>query len=115
MWRDVLPHLAGGDPKVALFDYHADNLHWLPEREGLRRVGLLDFQDAVSGPAALDLVSLLEDARRDVPPDLVEDMIARYLAQARVADEPAFRASYAAVGAQRNTRIIGVFARLWLP
>ena len=114
LWRAVLPHITGGATKVALFDYHADNLHWLVSREGLRRVGLLDFQDAVRGPAALDLVSLLEDARRDVPLDLVEASIARYLAQAGVADEEAFRASYAAVGAQRNTRILGVFARLWL-
>lgn len=114
LWRDVLPQMAYGDAKFVLFDYHADNLHWLPARQGLQRVGLLDFQDAVRGPAALDLVSLLEDARRDVSPDLVEAMIARYMAQAGVSDEGAFRASYAAVGAQRNTRIIGVFGRLWL-
>lgn len=114
LWRDVLPHMAAGDARVALFDYHADNLHWLPARQGLRRVGLLDFQGALRGPAALDLVSLLEDARRDVSPDLVEVLITRYLDQAEIADENAFRASYAAVGAQRNTRIIGVFGRLWL-
>ncbi len=114
LWRDLLSRMAAGDAKVTLFDYHADNLHWLPARQGLRRVGLLDFQDAVRGPAALDLVSLLEDARRDVSPDLVEALIARYLTHAEVADEDAFRASYAAVGAQRNTRIIGVFGRLWL-
>lgn len=114
LWRDVLPHIADGDAKVALFDYHADNLHWLPSRQGLRRVGLLDFQGALCGPAALDLVSLLEDARRDVSPDLVEGLITRYLDQAEVTNKDAFRASYAAVGAQRNTRIIGVFGRLWL-
>ena len=71
------------EPKVVLFDYHADNLHWLPSREGLRRVGLLDFQDAVRGPAALDLVALLEDARRDVSPDLAKASIARYMTQAK--------------------------------
>lgn len=114
LWRDILPRMADGDAKVALFDYHADNLHWLPSRQGLRRVGLLDFQDAVRGPAALDLVSLLEDARRNVSPDLVEALIARHMTQSGVADEDAFRASYAALGAQRNTRIIGVFGRLWL-
>ena len=114
LWRDLLPLITVGDAKVALFDYHADNLHWLPSREGLRRVGLLDFQGAVHASPALDLVSLLEDARRDVSPDLVEVLIARYMTNAEVADEDAFRASYAAQGARRNTRIIGVFGRLWL-
>lgn len=114
LWRDLLPLITGGDAAVALFDYHADNLHWLPARQGLRRVGLLDFQGAVRASPALDLVSLLEDARRDVPPDLAEAMIARYMTNAGVADEDAFRASYAAQGARRNARILGVFGRLWL-
>lgn len=114
LWRDLLPLISGGEAKVALFDFHADNLHWLPSREGLRRVGLLDFQGAVCASPALDLVSLLEDARRDVPPDLAEALIARYMTRAQVTSEDAFRASYAAQGARRNARILGVFGRLWL-
>jgi hypothetical protein len=97
---------------IALRDYHADNLLWLPERRGLARVGLLDYQDALRGHPAYDLVSLLEDARRDTTPELREAMIRRYLA-ASGAPEDAFRAAYAALGAQRNLKIIGIFARLW--
>ena len=113
LWRGALPVMRRSSPVLVHFDYHVDNLIWLSSRQGLARVGLLDFQDAVLGPAALDLVSLLEDARRDVPLDLAESMIRRYLAATGV-DAAGFRASFAAVGAQRNTRILGVFGRLWL-
>lgn len=96
---------------LALRDYHAENLVWLPGRDGIRRVGLLDFQDAMAGHRAYDLVSLLEDARRDVPDDLREDLIARYVAASGVAPRD-FRRAFALLGAQRNLRILGVFARL---
>jgi N-acetylmuramate 1-kinase len=92
-------------------DYHADNLMWLPAREGARRVGLLDFQDGVYGDAAYDLVSLLEDARRDVPPQLCQAMLERYLA-ATGTDRDRFLKAYALLGAQRNCKIVGIFARL---
>lgn len=98
---------------LVLRDYHAENLIWLPERRGAARVGLLDYQDALAGAPAYDLVSLLEDARRDTSPELRAAMIARYLC-ASGADEAAFRAGYAALGAQRNLKILGIFARLWL-
>jgi aminoglycoside/choline kinase family phosphotransferase len=110
-WRAALKPVCAGRTVVVLRDYHADNLMWLPRRRGLRRVGLLDFQDAVIGAAAYDLVSLLEDARRDVPADVIATMIARYLDLADT-DVPAFRAAYATLGAQRNTKIIGIFTRL---
>lgn len=92
-------------------DYHAENLLWLPTAEGVGRVGLLDFQDARAGQSAYDLASLLEDARRDVSSAVQEQMIAYYIAQTGK-DEAAFRACYAAQAAQRNLRILGVFARL---
>lgn len=92
-------------------DYHAENLLWLPKRSGLARVGLLDFQDAMAGHRAYDLVSILEDARRDVPHDLQAQMLDRYIAKTGV-DAPGFSAAYATLGAQRNLRIIGVFSRL---
>jgi N-acetylmuramate 1-kinase len=98
-------------PVLIQRDYHAENLLWLPEREGVARVGLLDFQDAMSGHAAYDLVSLLQDARRDVPEALEKAMIDRYLAGTDT-DTDRFRATYAVLGAQRNLRILGVFARL---
>lgn len=94
-------------------DYHAENLLWLPDRTGVARVGLLDFQDAMAGHRAYDLVSLLQDARRDVHRATEETMIARYIA-ATGQDDTAFRAACSILGAQRNLRIIGVFARLCL-
>lgn len=97
---------------LVLRDYHAENLIWLPERRGAARVGLLDYQDALSGHAAYDLVSLLEDARRDTSPDLREAMIRRYLERRPDLDHAEFRAAYAALGAQRNLKIVGIFARL---
>ncbi|MSO64247.1 MAG: aminoglycoside phosphotransferase [Alphaproteobacteria bacterium] len=114
LWSGLLPVMRGDRDTLVLFDYHVDNLIWLPERAKHARVGLLDFQDAVRGPAAYDLVSLIEDARRDVAPELAEEMLARYADRVADLDTDDFRAAYAAVGAQRNTRIIGVFARLWL-
>lgn len=98
-------------PVLAQRDYHAENLIWLPERRGAARVGLLDFQDAMAGHPAYDLVSLLEDARRDVPPTLQQAMIERYIAATGVERE-GFTTAYACLGAQRNLRILGVFARL---
>ena len=92
-------------------DYHSENLLWLPDRTGEARVGLLDFQDAMLGHRAYDLVSLLQDARRDVSPDLEQRMIQRYVA-ATGQNADTFSASYHCLGAQRNLRILGVFARL---
>lgn len=99
---------------LTLRDYHADNLMWLPERTGLARVGLLDFQDALIGHPAYDLVSLLQDARRDVPPALEEVMIQRFIESSRLDSEENFRAAYAILGAQRNAKIVGIFTRLYL-
>jgi len=92
-------------------DYHAQNLLWLPDRKGVARVGLLDFQDAMLGHPAYDLVSLLQDARRDVPPKIEDAMIDRYIA-ATQSSPGSFRTAYAVLGAQRNLRILGVFTRL---
>jgi aminoglycoside/choline kinase family phosphotransferase len=98
---------------MILRDFHAENLIWLPGRTGSARVGLLDFQDALMGDPSYDLVSLLQDARRDVPHDLAQAMIRRFTA-ATGADPDAFLASYCATGAQRQLRILGIFARLSL-
>lgn len=112
IWQELLPAARVGVPGFVYVDYHADNLLWLPERRDHARIGLLDFQDARLGPPAYDLVSLLEDARRDVPPALAETMIARYLAARSDLEPDAFRASYALLGAQRNCKILGLFTRL---
>ncbi|MEM6489628.1 MAG: phosphotransferase [Pseudomonadota bacterium] len=105
---------AGAAQVLVLRDYHAENLLWLPSRAGEARVGLLDYQDALVGHPAYDLVSLLEDARRDVPPALAEAMLARATARLAVGERAGFRAAYAAFGAQRNLKIVGIFARLAL-
>ena len=108
-WGDV-ERVAMQNPVMVLRDYHADNLMVLPGRSEL---GLLDFQDALAGHPAYDLVSLLQDARRDVSPELEGAMLARYCAAANVADAALFRAHYEVLGAQRNTKILGIFTRLW--
>ena len=101
-------------PRVLILrDFHAENLLWLPDRTGLSRVGLLDFQLGQMGQPGYDLVSLLQDARRDVTAVTEAAMIARFVA-ATGADARTFAAQYAVLGAQRALRILGVFARLCL-
>jgi aminoglycoside/choline kinase family phosphotransferase len=99
-----------------LRDVHSPNLFWLPEREGVKRIGLIDFQDTVLGPPAYDVAALLQDARVDVPDDLELKLLGAY-ARARKAADPgfsmgAFARAYAVMGAQRNTKILGIFRRL---
>ncbi len=108
----LLAH-ADGPRVLILRDYHAENLLWLPGRAGLKRVGLLDFQLGQFGQPGYDLVSLLQDARRDVAPETEAAMVARFAA-AKGADPEAFAAHYATLGAQRALRILGIFARLCL-
>ena len=98
---------------TVLRDYHSENLIWLPERVGAARVGMLDYQDALVGHPAYDLVSLLEDARRDTAPALQRAMLERYMAASDM-DTAAFETAYTVLGAQRNIKIIGIFARLCL-
>ena len=109
------PITAAGEAGAAVFihrDYHAENLLWLPDRQGLARVGLLDFQDALRAHPAWDLMSLLQDARREVPEALEAAMLARYLAARPDLDADRFRADYAALAALNAARILGIFARL---
>ena len=110
-FADILQSATRDDPVMILRDYHAENLIWLPGRKGIARVGLLDFQDAMTGHRAYDLVSLLQDVRRDVPAGIETRMLARYIDGSGTNDH-AFRTAYAVLGAQRNLRILGVFARL---
>ena len=112
-WTSVLEPVACDrlGPVLVLRDYHAENVMLIDGQGGIDRFGLLDFQDALAGHPAYDLVSVLEDARRDVPPSLEREMIDRYVA-ATGSDER-FERGYWALAAQRNTRILGVFCRLW--
>ncbi len=102
---------ADGPRVLILRDYHAENLLWLPSRQGTARVGLLDFQLGQLGQPGYDLVSLLQDARRDVSPAIESRMIERFASMTGAARE-SFAAHYATLGAQRALRILGVFARL---
>jgi aminoglycoside/choline kinase family phosphotransferase len=110
-FEGILRDTVQGDHVLVQRDYHAENLLWLPHRDGVARVGLLDYQAALAGHRAYDLVSLLQDARRDVPASIELQMINRYIAKTGV-DDPEFRAAYTVLGVQRNLRILGVFARL---
>ena len=108
-WNAVLaPVLTGHTPVTVLRDYHAENIMLI---EGSESLGLLDFQDALSGHPAYDLVSLLQDARRDVAPELETAMLDRYKRMTGVGDD--FDVAYHVLGAQRNAKIIGIFTRLW--
>ncbi len=112
LWRDAFSALSAPHAPV-LRDYHAENLLWLPGREKVGRVGVIDFQDALFGHAAYDLVSLLEDARRDVAPELAAAMLTHYAARMGAQfHEGAFERDYAILAAQRNAKILGIFARL---
>jgi tRNA threonylcarbamoyl adenosine modification protein YjeE len=116
MWRDLLGKPASAPRTWVLRDFHSPNLIWLGERQGIAKVGIIDFQDAVLGPAAYDLVSLLQDARIDVPEQFELALLTRYiktrLASDKGFDPAGFAELYAIMSAQRNTRLLGTFARL---
>ncbi len=112
LWRDLLPLARRVPACVVLRDYHADNLLWLPARDGVARVGQLDFQDAVAGPVTYDIVSLLKDVRRRVSPETVEMCRAHYLTLMPHIDPGVFATSAMIMTAQRNLKIAGIFSRL---
>jgi aminoglycoside/choline kinase family phosphotransferase len=108
-WDNAFDAIEDGSVVTVLRDYHAENIMLIDGREGLAKLGLLDFQDALAGHPAYDLVSLLQDARRDVSEALEAQMRAAY---SNVPDA-GFDAAYAILGAQRNAKILGIFTRLW--
>lgn len=115
LWTDALKPALEVPPTWVLRDYHSPNLIWLPNRDGIKRIGLLDFQDAVMGPAAYDVASLLQDARVDVPEDLEVQLLVRYLRGREDEDgfvRDTFVHLYALMAAQRASKILGIFARL---
>ena len=116
LWREALTPLLAAPTTWTLRDFHSPNLHWLADRDGLKRLGLIDFQDAVLGPPAYDVASLLQDARQEVPSDMELRLLALY-ARRRALPDPAFDAqafttAYSIMGAQRTTKILGIFTRL---
>jgi len=116
LWSEALAPAIEARRSWVLRDYHSPNLLWLPERDGMARIGVLDFQDALIGPAAYDVASLLQDARVDVPEAMEVALLSRYV-RARRNEDPDFDAAafthlYATLAAQRTTKILGIFARL---
>jgi hypothetical protein len=116
LWREALAPVLDMRPTWVLRDFHSPNLLWLPDRAGIARLGLLDFQDALTGPAAYDLASLLQDARVDVPDEIEIELLGRYV-RARREAEPDFDVAdfvrlYSTLAAQRASKILGIFARL---
>lgn len=109
--HELLTRWADRQDRLGLRDFHAENLIWLPDRAGVARMGLLDFQDAMAGPSAYDLVSLLQDARRDLAPGLAEAMLQRF-AEGTGQPLDTVTAACHVLGAQRNLRILGIFAAL---
>ena len=113
-WKTALGKVSSHRDTLVLRDFHIDNLMLLNQRQGVSRCGILDFQDAVIGPYVYDLVSLLQDARRDLTPGLEENMLNYYIRNAPqdLGGEAVIRQHYALLGAQRHARILGVFVRL---
>jgi aminoglycoside/choline kinase family phosphotransferase len=118
LWSPVLDRLLTLPGGWFLRDYHSPNLIWLPQRAGVARVGIIDFQDALDEHASFDLVSLLQDARTFVPQELEKELFAYYCGEVSKHepsfDQAAFAAAYADFGAQRNTRLLGLWLRLLL-
>ena len=115
LWREALTPALDGPQTWVLRDFHSPNLMWLPQRHGIARIGLLDFQDAVMGSPAYDLASLTQDARVDIPEMMELALLSRYVRARR--SEPNFDAVkfarlYATLSAQRASKILGIFARL---
>ena len=115
-WAPLLERLESVERSWVLLDVHSPNLLWLPQRDGIRRIGFLDFQDALIGPSAYDVASLAQDARVGVPPDLERELIDLYVVLRQAGDsgfdEGAFFEAYAILAVQRAMKVLGVFARL---
>ena len=116
LWRRILDEVIIPKPTWVLRDFHSPNLIWQANREGTKRVGLVDFQDCVLGHPAYDVAALLQDARTTVPEAEELKLLTQYARARREADArfdmSAFARGYAILGAQRNTKILGIFARL---
>jgi hypothetical protein len=110
-WSEALAPLLDDRSVTVLRDYHAENIMLIEGRDGIDGLGLLDFQDALAGHPAYDIVSLLQDARRDVPEAIEAAMLGRYIEAVKPA--AGFLDAYWLLGAQRNAKIIGIFTRLW--
>lgn len=118
LWNGLIDIAQASEQNVLLRDVHSPNLFWLPRRSGPARIGLIDFQDAMIGPTAYDVASLVQDARVTIGPDLARRLTGHYIALRRernpAFDAEAFETALAIMEAQRTTKILGIFVRLKL-
>lgn len=115
IWDELIVELGSSEKNLLLRDFHSPNIIWRPEEAGVRRVGIIDFQDAMIGPTAYDLASIVQDARVDIPADLADQMLRDYVALRRSLghfDEPSFLKAFAIMSAQRNCKLAGLWVRL---
>ncbi len=112
IWREIEKTYPPCPQSFMHIDYHGENLMWLPAEEGTNRCGIIDYQEAMIGPCAYDLVNLLEDARIDVPMDIRTKMIDRYCATMTAEEREIFTAWYRILGTQFHCRVLGLFIRL---
>lgn len=115
IWSDLVATLAGAEKNLLLRDFHSPNIIWRPQAEGIDRVGIIDFQDAMIGPTAYDVASLVQDARVDMPKDLAGRLLDHYLALRQASgrfDRDAFLAAWHIMAAQRNCKLVGIWVRL---
>jgi aminoglycoside/choline kinase family phosphotransferase len=112
VWDKALIEINKGNNKLVLRDFHADNLFWLPNRENIKRIGLIDFQDALIGHEAYDISSLLEDVRRNVSAKTKEIVMQEFIKINNIENEKQFYQNYKVLTAQRNAKIVGIFIRL---
>ncbi len=115
VWDGLIAELAAAEKNLLLRDFHSPNIIWRADEAGVRRIGIIDFQDAMIGPTAYDLASIVEDARVDIPPRLADQMMRDYVALRRslgTFDEPAFLKAFAIMSAQRNCKLAGLWVRL---
>lgn len=115
LWADLVASLEGGETNLLLRDFHSPNIIWRPAEQGLKRIGILDFQDSMIGPTAYDVASLLQDARLTIPPAMAARLLDAYVAaRHKVAafDEIRFRRDYAVMAAQRACKLAGLWVRL---
>jgi aminoglycoside/choline kinase family phosphotransferase len=115
IWDDLVGILRSSEKNLLLRDFHSPNIIWRPDESGVRRVGLIDFQDSMIGPTAYDLASIVQDARVDIPKTLADQLMVDYVTLRRAMgsfDEPAFARSWAIMAAQRNCKLAGLWVRL---
>jgi aminoglycoside/choline kinase family phosphotransferase len=115
IWAGLIGELENAEKNLLLRDFHSPNIIWRPNESGVHRVGLIDFQDAMIGPTAYDLASIVQDARVEIPKPLADQMMVDYVTLRRslgAFDEPAFHKAWAIMAAQRNCKLAGLWVRL---